>query len=54
MAARPPEPAANADWEREHAPHPSAPYFYAVAALFVAWVGFLAAMAIYRWYVTLQ
>ena len=46
--------AADYSWERELAPRVSNSYWYAVVALFAAWVLFLTAMAVHRWVYTLQ
>ena len=44
----------NADWERVHAPHPSAAHWYTACVALGIWGVFLAVMAVHRWVLTLQ
>ncbi|MEE8170255.1 MAG: hypothetical protein V3T70_06885 [Phycisphaerae bacterium] len=44
----------NSDWERVHAPQPSAARWYTACAAFGIWGVFLTVMAVHRWVLTLQ
>ena len=49
-----PVPTKDYAWESEHAPRIAPWYWWLTVTVFSLWVGFLVAMAYYRWVVTLQ
>lgn len=42
------------DWEREFAPRVSGAYQAGVISIYALWLAFLIAMAVHRWFLTLQ